>query len=298
MMNDNERSYRAFGIVLSCLCLIIVMMMFSACDSNEEIIPKSSEDGLLNPKIILSYKTPYVGDNSKVVNAIDSLLYSEFRKKVALETESKPYGITVEYEITKPDIGVQEIESNMYLNAVLLFSLIDNVDEISFTFSGAVAKDFKYVRTDIQKHFETDLRDFTESIELFEQLISDISFRVTVFPEKYTPAMSSVPGIRLGSYNLTAVEKVRYSAEKGSLFLWDEEMSENLSIREVSYGAVVYWSPFREGNVAEYGDVITITLLDESGDVIKEHELVISLDDEFMYRVESAPHIITEYGLN
>jgi len=296
MMNDNKRSFRAFGIVLSCICLVIAMMMFSACESNEEIIPKLSGNGKLNPETLLGNKTPYVGDNSKVVNAIDGLLYSEFRQNVSLQTESKPYGITVEYEITKPDLLVQEIESNMYLNAVLLFSLIDNVDEISFTLSGTVTKDLNYARADIQKQFKKDIRGFAESKEQFEQLISDISFRVTVFPEKYTPAMSIVPGIRLSSYDLDAVERVRYSAEKGSLFLWDEEMSKHLSVREVYYGCVVYWSPFREGNVVEDREVITIALLDGSGDVIEEHELIIAIDDDFMYRVQPAPNIIVELG--
>lgn len=91
-------------------------------------------------------RTPYVGDSTKVIG-IAGLLPSpdrDFRQQyISMITSSKPYKLTIFYEarekntnrtqwkIEKPDEGVDSI---MEKNALVTFSMIGNLDEVTFAF--------------------------------------------------------------------------------------------------------------------------------------------------------------------
>jgi len=106
------------------------------------------------------YKTPYVGDNSKV-SAIAGHLPApdnHFRQQyISMKTDEKPYCLTIYYEpasdsedraewpIVTPD---SNIETNSRTNALVVFSMIDNLDEVTFAFrnsqSGGMLDSLKY----------------------------------------------------------------------------------------------------------------------------------------------------------
>ena len=91
-----------------------------------------------------SYRTPYVGDNSKVA-AIAQLLPapdSNMRyDRISIQTDRKPFGLTIYYVPTKKiteypmdEHGNPNSDYNKRQNKnfVVLFSLIDNLGSISF----------------------------------------------------------------------------------------------------------------------------------------------------------------------
>jgi beta-lactamase regulating signal transducer with metallopeptidase domain len=95
---------------------------------------------------IAKYKTLYVGDNSKVPAIVDHLPVpdSYFKQQyISMGTDNRPYKLNVFYEgkksvshisewpITSPNTATY---SNLQKNALVLFSMIDNVDEITFLF--------------------------------------------------------------------------------------------------------------------------------------------------------------------
>jgi beta-lactamase regulating signal transducer with metallopeptidase domain len=95
---------------------------------------------------ISKYKTPYLGDNSKVsiiVNALPAP-YTYFKQQyISMLTEKKPYKLNVFYEAKKYASHISEwpivnhntvIYSNMSRNALVLFCMIDNLDEVNFAF--------------------------------------------------------------------------------------------------------------------------------------------------------------------
>lgn len=115
--------------------------------STEDGKTKTASIGNYNLTEISKYKTPHVGDSSKVSNMVRHLPVPDnyFKQQyISLLTGNKPYGLNVFYEAKKgashsskwpidnPNDSV--IYSNMQKNALVLFCMIDNVDEVTFAF--------------------------------------------------------------------------------------------------------------------------------------------------------------------
>lgn len=127
---------------------------------------------------LLALKTPYVGNNSKVVHIIDSLPLSQYRQKVALQTKTAPYGITVGYDCSRSDQDSAQIERALHSNAAMMFALIGNVDQIDFDTvmpgTSAPAR-LSYSRAVIQKEYPIDLREYTNNQPSFQSFIKAVS---------------------------------------------------------------------------------------------------------------------------
>ena len=84
---------------------------------------------------IIKFKNEYVGDNSNDSHLIDSLPLSEYG--YVFEIDSENLGLIIDYHITDWYINEnQYLEKCLLYNAVSIFSLIDNVQNITFNFSG------------------------------------------------------------------------------------------------------------------------------------------------------------------
>ncbi|MGH4139058.1 M56 family metallopeptidase [Clostridium sp.] len=96
---------------------------------------------------ISKYKTQYLGDNSKVSVIVNALPvpYNYFKQQfISMVTENKPYKLNVFYEarkdashiiewpVAKDDNNVTYFNINR--NALVLFCMIDNLDEVTFAF--------------------------------------------------------------------------------------------------------------------------------------------------------------------
>ena len=128
---------------------------------------------------ISKYKTPYVGDNSKV-SAIAGRLPvpdSYFKQQyTSMKTSEKPYKLTVYYESasdTKYE-GVwpivtpgSSIETNSRTNALVAFCMIDNLDEVTFAFRNSQSSG----KLDTSKYNTT----FTFPRASFEEKYGDLS---------------------------------------------------------------------------------------------------------------------------
>lgn len=251
-----------------------------------------------NAATLLQYKTAYVGDNSRVVNLISNLPYADLRREVSLQTESIPYGVTVDYDFSGADLDARQIESVFRDNAVILFALIDNADVITFHAKGSLQPSpYRYLRDALQKGFAHDLREYAKDVTALETLLRSLAFRLHVHPEKYALFMSSTPGIRITPEYRGAAAKARYSAENGALFTWDfstGEMSKGLPVIELPVGTTVYWSPLAPGGQLSVSNKnpVTVTLLDEKDQRIDEKQVTIVYDGSLFYTVEPSPGIV------
>lgn len=96
---------------------------------------------------IINYKNKYVGNNSNVGNLLNSLPLSEY--SLVFEIDSEKLGLTVDYHITDWYINDDMyVERALVYNSVSIFSLIDNVQYITYNFSG---KSYKIERTKVQE---------------------------------------------------------------------------------------------------------------------------------------------------
>lgn len=88
---------------------------------------------------IIKYKNKYVGDNSNDGNLINNLPLSEYG--YVFEIDSINLGLIIDYHITNWYINENHyLEKCLLYNSVSIFSLIDNVDELTFNFSGETYK--------------------------------------------------------------------------------------------------------------------------------------------------------------
>lgn len=124
---------------------------------------------------ISQLRTPYVGDAPKVWDLVQSLPPPEKSFKqhyISLETEKKPYGLTAFYEpkydgtyvsewpLIKKDEGSY---SNVEKNALVLFCMIDNVDNVTFAFRNSPSdgkldeskydSKFTFLRSDFEERY-------------------------------------------------------------------------------------------------------------------------------------------------
>ena len=96
---------------------------------------------------IIKYKNKYIGNNSNDGNLLNSLPLSEY--SLVFEIDSEKLGLTVDYHITDWYINDDMyVERALVYNSVSIFSLIDNVQYITYNFTG---KSYKIERAKIQE---------------------------------------------------------------------------------------------------------------------------------------------------
>lgn len=135
---------------------------------------------------LMDNKTPYVGNNVKVIGLIDAMPLPEgiVRDKVELQTANLPYGITINYTMhDSSGVVVNGAISGdaFYRNAIVLFSLIDNVGVINCKitdktgrYDGA-AYTFIYTREAAEELLGEDVRRFAGSSDNLKDFIGRIA---------------------------------------------------------------------------------------------------------------------------
>ncbi|UNC91343.1 DUF4825 domain-containing protein [Candidatus Contubernalis alkaliaceticus] len=275
---------RVLVIGLLCLFLLGSILLTSGLTSNNDPSSATLSDMAAD---IYKHRTLYVGDNSKVVNLLSQLPFAEFRREVSLKTNEQPYGITVKYEIT--DLGNSNMDDVFYNNAVILFTLIDNVDQLTFEVSGLQSQTYNFTRSSIQNKYLEDLRTHAQSLEQFQDFLFDLLFTVYAAPEAYTLVLSYTPGIQFLADYIEKDVTVRYNATNGIWLTWDA--SGNITRKgpsvQMSPGKQVYWTPLADnGEVSEEETTqVTITILDSKDNMLAEKQVYIAYDGDEYYFV-------------
>lgn len=96
---------------------------------------------------IIKYKSKYIGDNTNDDILLNSLPLSEYG--LVFEIDSEKLGLKVDYHITDWYINDDMyVERALVYNSVSIFSLIDNVQYITYNFSG---KSYRIERAKLQE---------------------------------------------------------------------------------------------------------------------------------------------------
>ena len=137
---------------------------------------------------IIKFKNGYVGDNSNDSHLIDSLPLSEYG--YVFEIDSENLGLIIDYHITDWYIDEnQYLEKCLLYNAVSIFSLIDNVQDITFNFSG---NSYKVNRKQVENLYpnfndivsnEINKENFNKYLE---QKMNDNEFIKSIFEKIFT----------------------------------------------------------------------------------------------------------------
>jgi len=117
-------------VVVALIVTFALVILFTANPKNDLLSTNSVHSGY-QIESLMANKTPYVGDNSKVVALIDAmpLPVGVVRDSVKLQTANKPYSITIRYTVNDSEEAVGSAFSNR--NSILMLSLVKNVDVIN-----------------------------------------------------------------------------------------------------------------------------------------------------------------------
>jgi len=162
----------AFRIIAAALAAAVIVAFGLFADP---ITGKSDADSLASQ--LLKNKTEYVGNNSKVGGIVYLLPpprnadYDYFE----LFTDSEPYAVTVHLKTdteTKDFYSNEENQQQFADNAVIMFALIGNVENINFSLDdGLTPYSVQYTREWANARYGKDVRDFAANREEFAKLI-------------------------------------------------------------------------------------------------------------------------------
>ena len=116
-----------------------------------------------------------------------------------------------------------------------------------------------------------------------------VKFFVTTSPGKYTPAMSSTPGLQLDITYDGPTAQILYEAETGGFITWQNSVIEDLgnSVTRPADASALYWRPNSD---TPQDDVITLTILNEAGEKIAGSAFAITKgDDGFFTAFSKSP---------
>ncbi|WP_407270309.1 M56 family metallopeptidase [Radiobacillus sp. PE A8.2] len=142
---------------------------------------------------IAKHQTPYIGNASKVsalAGAIPVADNNFMQHFISMDTDAKPYRLTVYYEPVS-DTGYKgewpiaeldsELEAKSSTNAFVLFTMIDNLDEVTFAYritpsSGELDKSaydtlFTFARVDMEKTYGS-LDIFRDDLDALQQFLT------------------------------------------------------------------------------------------------------------------------------
>ncbi|GLX71231.1 M56 family metallopeptidase [Paenibacillus glycanilyticus] len=131
---------------------------------------------------LMANQTLYVGNASKVGGLISGLPHPQGMegKGMELQTKEEPYGVTIIYELTNTE---QSKGTDLYYrNAILLLSLINNVDYITYRINHKIsdressAMEITISRAEANQIIGEDVRHFAESKQSVRKLIDRVEY--------------------------------------------------------------------------------------------------------------------------
>lgn len=163
--------------------IIAVIFIAIGLITNPSNSLKSEENNFTEK--IYKYRIPYVGDNSKVLNIINSLPVPEtlHHRKIQLFTDKKPYGIQITYETTN-DVKESFLRKENQLifdeNAAIIFSLVGNADYIDFVLKteGQFDRTIKITRSLLNNTLGKDLWQSSISFQGFNMIYKEIMIKL------------------------------------------------------------------------------------------------------------------------
>ena len=155
---------------LLCLALLSGILLTNGLTNKDT---ESGVDGVpvYDAEALIRHKTPYVGDSSKVSNLVGVLPFAEYREGLSLQTREAPYGATVNYNFITFELSEQDIERTLRNNAMIMFALIDNVDNLTFYAKGIREHPYRYQRAQLE--IDQDLREYAKNGVELQRLLSN-----------------------------------------------------------------------------------------------------------------------------
>lgn len=212
----NVMQYKKPILWVSIIAVIAVVCVVGGLMSNSKSEPASTQTGNLPIEQLWENRTEYVGNNVAVGNIILGLSFPEKLKYDGIElyTSEPPYSITVNF---KTDTDTRNFytgalnQTPLKQNAIIMFSLIENVEQIVFNFDDGK-----------NPYSETFYRESAQAIMQEENL-----YARTGTPESLDGFIKEVEKRLSSSESSNTSENQGISDFKGvELYVWKDAMGE------------------------------------------------------------------------
>lgn len=188
-------AYFAVVVILGCGALVLGQLNKGNDHTAAVETKKDLQFGEYNLTKISMDRTPYVGNHSKVLRLVGQLpkldpFYTQ--RYISLQTTNQPYGLTAYYEQAEAGVADRPTQSDHEANsklgskarthALVLFAMIDNVDEITFAFrstpstgrldESAYDIHVTFYRSDLEKNY--NIKELSHNLKALGQVISEL----------------------------------------------------------------------------------------------------------------------------
>ncbi|MEC0091969.1 M56 family metallopeptidase [Paenibacillus macquariensis] len=202
----NILSYRQPSSWMVASSMLVIAALIVGCTSNPTPLqpslqqPSQSTYSGYNIDKLMKNKTLYVGNHVKVGGLFSGMAIPVGLEAngLALQTNAIPYGATINYIMTdSTDVSKEGAISgeSFYRNSILLLSLIDNVDSITYSiadntgqYDGATYS-FTFTREQVYKLLGEDVRHYATDATSLRKLIDrldSLTFNETSNTTSYT----------------------------------------------------------------------------------------------------------------
>ena len=195
---------------------------------------------------ISKYKTPYLGHHTKVLSLVSWLPVPDnyFKQQfISMETKQKPYGLTIFYEpasASGSEGGQFEVAPDTVseLNALVVFCMIDNLDEVTFAFRDSQS-DGKLDTSKYDATFTFSRASLAEKYGDLAVLAGDLHLLQDVLTEKTNTSVVTYEIVNFADEQVEiAGEKLNYKA--GNLGPLYDKIGE-ARVEQMMYRAVVFY---------------------------------------------------------
>jgi len=134
------------------------------------------------------YKEYYLSEGSEVVHLVKLLPIEYYIESVYTSRSGGTYDIKVYYIIDDQGDSLwtdETLEKKILFNATMLFTIINNVDEIAFNITGEKKADYVLTREDVEALYPFKLQEFLDDKDVWiNKLIEPIIEGAYVIPEE------------------------------------------------------------------------------------------------------------------
>lgn len=163
-------------IGISCVLILGSILLTSKNSLTDDRVKGNFEN-------LIQYKNSYVGDNSNTNNLIQSLGFGSFKERIELSTSEEPYAVKVYYNLNNINTNKDDIKNELFINSIIIFSLIENVDELHYYILDEpysdnlkVKYEFTFTRGDIENRLDLEnISYYSSDGEKFNALLQKIS---------------------------------------------------------------------------------------------------------------------------
>ncbi|MCB8815315.1 M56 family metallopeptidase [Desulfosporosinus shakirovi] len=252
----NVLSYKQppFWVVVATLIVTFALVVLLTANPKNDLLATGVYSGF-KTETLMANKTQYVGDNSKVVALIDAmpLPAGVVRDSVELQTSATPYSITIHYTVSELE-GLDNTYA--FHNAIMLFSLVDNVDVIyssifDITNTPSISTStFPHTREYAEQLMDGDVRGYasnTGTIIKFIDRINSIPFGQQIIPPETNKITVQGPYMDQIEKNLTTIMSSPQMSSNPQDYIKAHETEYN-AILAMDHKALTYlFSEFKKG---------------------------------------------------